>query len=513
MPQNFNLTAQIAYLQWLSDDDAAGEQFVRTLRDYASGRQPVYLTDRQQEFIGLRAKDANYLFAYNLCQLVIEAVVERLTVTGFEAIEETREETPDEDARNATVEAAKRWAELNRMDAMQDEIYESAVRDGESFVVVDWTPEGYPRWSVNDTYNGTQGIKVYRDPNTGAALFAAKVWQVYDPINTANNGRTRVTYYHPNRVEKYISTRGANRGIGGSSWEQILDPEDTTWPLPWVDRAGAPLGCAAIAFENPGGSEIASLLPLQDALNKSALDLIAAADASGFRMLWAKGVQAEIDKATGAEKKLTIGPGKILRLSGDNASLNAIDPVDLSLLIASCKHWVEAAAGVTRTPQYLFQALGGDQPSGESLKNQEIGLIHKVERRQRVFGNAWEDVLYLSAQLNNLYGAQATPLVRLQTQWANPQIEEPSEAIEQRNAATAKGWVDAGIPVEVAVRRVGWSEDEVKALVRAKKAEAKAQQSTLGAALANSMRQLDQGQNVTPGIGGQNTDDVTDAGA
>ena len=78
MPQDFYLATQLAYLQWLASEDAAEIEFVRTVRDYAKGEHPVYLTDRQKEFIGLKSKKTAYLYAHNLCQLIIDSVVERL---------------------------------------------------------------------------------------------------------------------------------------------------------------------------------------------------------------------------------------------------------------------------------------------------------------------------------------------------------------------------------------------------------------------------------------------------
>ena len=68
-------------------------------------------------------------------------------------------------------------------------------------------------------------------------------------------------------------------------WEPYRDNGDATWPLPWVDAKGAPLGIPVIEFANPAGSEIDQIIGLQNALNKTWLDLIAAADASGFPIL------------------------------------------------------------------------------------------------------------------------------------------------------------------------------------------------------------------------------------
>ncbi len=464
MPQDFALTARIAYLQWLAEEDAAEEQQVRTLREYASGEHPTYLTDRQKEFLGLKSKDPDHLFAHNLCGLVIDSVVERLAVEEFAPADETVK-APE------LVKAVAGWWEGNRMDALQDQVYGAACRDAAAYVIVDWDPvEGRPRWTLNLKSDGTQGIKVYRDPNSGQVLYAAKRWQAYDLVDPSYNGRTRVTLYFPDRVEKYISAEKANPGLGGLRWEPFRDAPGEPWPIPWTDGQERPLGLAVVEFPNPGGSEIDQALPLQDMLNKSDLDLVAAADSAGFRILWASGIVKEYD-ADGTEKAVTVGPGQMLKMTDPNAKLGAVEAADPASLIKTCKYWVEATAGVTRTPQYLFQALGGDQPSGESLKEQEVGLEYKVERRQRLFGNAWEDVIYLSRKLHNLYrpGEALDEAVRLQAQWKSAKIvidqaTEDKQTAETRqiNASAALVEQQVGVSQQSLIESLGYDPEVEK---------------------------------------------------
>lgn len=498
MPVDYNAQARIAYLSWLSSSDVEEQAWVRTLREYAAGEHPLYITDRMQEFVGLKARDSEHPYAHNLCQLVIDAVTERLEVTGFEAAGDPPENPP----ANSLSVLAQGWWEANRMDAEQDVIYEAACRDGDTFLIVDWdVRENKPVWYQNDAYDGTQGVALHYDPSTGDALFAAKKWQIYDPYNKAMNGRTRMTLYFPDRVEKYISSIGNNTGIGGSQWEPFYDVQGEAWPIPWLDSAGQPLGIAAIAFENPGGSEISQLVPIQDMLNKADIDLIAATDVAGFRILWASGVPPQTDATTGDEKSITLSPGKMIRLTDPSAKLSSIEPIDPGLLIQSSKYWIESAAGITRTPQYLFQAIGADQPSGESLKQQEIGLVHKCQRRQKVWGNAWEDVIYLSAKLYDMYNAPAHIPAELQTQWEDAAMTESDDVIELRAAQTLQAYVAAGLPLEAGLQRVGWSEEDIEEAMASKQAESERQQVTLGAALARAQRQFDQNTPPTEGVG------------
>jgi len=490
MPVDYNLQARIAYLKWTDAEEADDAAMVRLVRDYAKGEHPTYLTPRQQEFIGLQAKDADHLYAHNMCQLVIDAVAERLVVEEFALLQEI-ELAEDADPS----QWASTWWEANHMDAGQDDVYGNALRDGSAYIIVDWDAlEQAPRWSLNTVWDGTTGVKYQADPDTGAALFAVKKWQVYDPYNTDNNGRTRMTLYFPDRVEKYISTKDSNDGIGGTQWEEFKDAKDEPWPIPWLDRDGTPLGMPVFEFENPGGSELAQLMPIQDMLNKADLDLIAATDTAGFRILAVSGVPPKIG-TDGTEEGLTLSPGRLLRFTDANARLNALEAADPAAMIATSKYWVETAAGITRTPQYLFHPTGADQPSGESLKQQEIGLIFKCERRQAVWGNVWESVIYLSRKLYNLYGAGAIEDVALACQWKPAQLPVDPLATKDTESRVMKQYVDSGVPLATVARKLGWTEEEI-AQLEADQKKAKAEQTSMAQALLEQARtQFDQGQN------------------
>jgi len=486
MAINYTEVARLAYLTWLASEDAAEESWVRTLRDYAGGAHPIYLTERQQQFIGLKGKDAAHLYAHNLCSLVIATVVERLGVTGFAPKGVKR----GEKVESPLIAAVDEWWEANRMDAAEDELYEAALRDGEAYIIVDWQ-DGQPYWAVNYRFDGTQGVKLHEDPSTGRAVFASKRWQTYDPLEPKNSGLTRMTLYFPDRVEKYIQRREGDpidNKVDGElmrlNWRTWRDRDDEPWPLPWVDSGGEPLGLAVIAFRNPGGSEIGDVVALQDALNKSDLDLVAAQDAAGFRILYVSGVEADFDK-DGNEKVLTVEPSRLVRLTDAQARLGAIDPADLTRMIATCTYWIESIGAQSRTPHYLLHAQTGDQPSGESLKQQETGLVDKSRRKQKIFGNAWEDVLYLSRKLHDLYGDGELPEERIQTQWRSVRSRDEREVWDVAQAKQA-----AGVDQETTWIEAGYDADQVQLIKDRKEAERQAQ-GNLGELL---LRGFEQGQ-------------------
>ncbi len=484
MPIDYTTEARITYLRWLQQSVSDDDRWLQRLREYYDGKHEVYLTDRQEQFIGLKKANTSYLYAHNLCKLIVATVVEKLGVTGFSGI--------DSDAVSALADAASGWWETQRMDALQDNIYEAALRDRAAYVIVDWYNEA-PRWTLNLQTDGTSGIRLHSDPDTGDVLFAEKRWITYDPLKRDATGRTRATLYFPNRIEKYIDRRTgepADRKIDSDimrlGWRTIEDDGDASWPLWWTSdgtEGGEPLGMAVVPFVNPSGCEFEDIVCLQDMLNKSDLDLIASADAAGFRILWASGVSDNAG-SDGDESEVKVAPGHLLKLTDPSARLGAIDPADLSKMIATCKYWIESIAGLSRTPQFLFHPMGADQPSGESLARQEDGLVSKCTRKTRTFGNAWEDVIYLSARLANAYGGGGIPVdQRIQTQWAPLAVLSEAEKLTKAQQQRA-----LGIPWRQVMLELGYTADEVDQLEMAriqeqadKQAEQEAQLAVLDA--------------------------------
>ena len=81
----------------------------------------------------------------------------------------------------------------------------------------------------------------------------------------------------PARRDSRTSERQCNQPVVST------DDADPSWPLPRVTGRTA-AGHCLVEFQNPGGSVIEQTIGLQNGLNKSWLDLMAAADASTLRL-------------------------------------------------------------------------------------------------------------------------------------------------------------------------------------------------------------------------------------
>lgn len=428
----------LSVLDVLLEAELAYQRTIAKARAYHGGEQAVYLTDRLRAFLGI-GLESDSRFNLNICRTVVEAVTERLLVQAFDSEDK------------ALVEWAQAVWRQNKMDAKADDTHEMAVRDGEAFVIVDWDEAaGRPRLTPHPRYvaveaggDGFGFLMIYPDEDTSLPpRYAIKRW-----VETLPSGytRARATYYFPDRIEKYAYNGG---------WMPVQDDGDEGWPLPWVDAASEPLGIPVTHFLNKGQRpEAWDAIPAQDGINKTFLDLMASADLTAFQIYVAIGWIPTIDgkelKEDGSNA-LTIEPGQLIGTTKKqtDASFQAVQGADLTPLVNMLQKLILFAAMVTNTPIARFQ-ITGMVSAEQSQKQADAPLITKVNKKQAVFGDAWEAVMDTARRVALAFGAE--PLnedAELTLLW------KPAEARSQEEfAAEMKLKKELGVP-----RRQLWSE-------------------------------------------------------
>lgn len=456
----------LAYLEALSESEAALTRQIIAARKYHMGEQNVKLTDRLKQYLG--EDFGGFEFRLNIVQSVIKTVTEKLSVIGFDS-KDTK-----------AIEWAKELWEANNLDAVQDDIYEAALRDGAHYVIVDWPADSlYPRWLPQQQYTAVEaggdglGCKIVYpqgDPNL-APTVAMKYWTEWIDGQYVQ----RRTLYYPDRVEKYARTGG------GGDWAKYQDEGDEGWPIAWTDSSGLPLGIAVIPFYNKGLSqEAADAIPLQDATNKVMVDLMSTEDQTAYRVLVALGF---IPTSDGLELKsdgsnaLQIQPGVVVGTtkSKAEADFKSIEPASLHPIMDMLQQLVTWIAVVTDTPVTRFistKLIASD----ETLKEQEEPLIAKVENRQKLFGEAISKAMALSVKLAQIYATENKPPegVKIKPIWKSAQsLMERLEELKLKK--------DLGVPQEQLWTELGY--DQSKIVVWTRKAEERAirmQQSLAG---------------------------------
>lgn len=439
---------------WVSDQQVRGDRVAR-YRRYVEGRHDAKLSREMRQLLRVSA-DADEGLNLNYMPIVVQVKADRCVLQTIEA------ETLDE-----STEAGK-WIdnllEANRIDAMQGEIHEAAIRDGDAFVLVSFD-EGAERarFTLEEAFDGEAGmLMVYPSKHMQSATCAVKIWHVMDGDNT----QTRVNLYFPDRVEKYQSTNGA-------ALARLADDPGGDW----TDRAGRPLGVPVIHFRNGGRanygqSEIANVIAPQNALNRFNYSAVAAAEYSGFPIL----------VATGFEPNGAITPGSIVKIgaegltSDQKVDFRRIEAGDLSQIVSMIHLMRASIADISMTPATQFADAA---TSGEALKQREIGLLGKVKRFMTRAGNSWEDCAAMAWRVEATYAPEQPPACRrFYARWRSPEIRNDEAMV--RNAMALRDVVGDRQTLRLVAPIYDLDESSIERIMREKLDETAQRISTAG---------------------------------
>ena len=445
----------LALLDWISQQEQDLRTGYERYQKYYEGVQDVPLTDRIKAF----AQRSGLNFRDNFCAVVADVLSERLDVIGFASL--------DEDLSSWAWEV---W-QSNRMDGVQTAVHTGAAVKGDAYVLVDWDGEK-PRLTFHDA----DLIVPHYDPDTLEIAWASKKWSWQPEIGKVSV--TRLNLYFPERIEKYVLRQGL--------WNKFQDEGDVTWPLAW-EGADGPIGVPLIHFANKasrgsfGMSELSDIIPLQDLLNKTLVDLLSVLDLMAFPQRWALGIEGG---------DFDVVPGNVWMLKSTepaDARMGEFTPASPDGLLRSIETFIQHVSALSRIPQHLFH-LGNNFPSGEALKTAESGLVRRLQRRQVELGNAWEDAMALAQRVQNAFGEAITSPEILETTWDS--VETRNDLLEMQ-ALTAKAGL--GVPRHQLWREMGYSADEIEQMDK-DVLEAKVQDSNIGAEILKRFSSGEEGQ-------------------
>jgi hypothetical protein len=187
-------------------------------------------------------------------------------------------------------------------------------------------------------------------------------------------------------------------------------------------------------LDSEGRSEIASIIPLNDAINKLVADMLIASEFGSYRQRWATGIEVPIDEETGQELepfKAAVDRLWIARGSGDinnPPKFGEFEQTDLSSFTTAVELLVQHVASESRTPYHYFMQHGGQPPSGESLKSSETGLVAKTTRKQRLLGEGWEEVISLA--FRQIGDSEKAAILDSETMWRDPESRTEAEHVD-----------------------------------------------------------------------------------
>jgi len=419
---------------------------------YYDGDQPLaYSTQRLRDIF--RKLDTH--FAENWCSVVIDSIKDRVNLTAL------RHEQPEVAGALAGL-----W-DLSELDLGSDDVHEAALVVGESYLVVWPDEEGVPQAHYNDP---RLCHVQYSAENPRIAAWAAKRW-----VDEA--GKLRMTLYYPDRLEYYISSGKSADVQTGKSLREAEPP------------APNPYGQIPVFHFRPqrrgAKSELQSVIPLQDAINKLLSDMMVVAEFGAFPQRW---IISQADSTEPLENT----PFGIWDIPGGDGQSQAVSvgqfsAADLGNYLKAIDNLAAAIGTITRTPRHYFLGEAGASLSGEALIAMEGPLNHKAQDRIDAFAPTWRRA---ASFLLRLLG-QDVPPSEIIAVFDRPETVQPRTMAEITQMR-----VSSGLPLKSALRMEGLSEAEIEEVQADQVEEAAAREETLGQALLAAQGRFDAGGGV-----------------
>lgn len=419
-------------------------------RYYDGDHDSLWLTSKLREVFG---QTFRHNLEDNYCELAVEAVVLRLGVTGWQLRRQPDDAAPEPGQAAPAVEATDDVARVttlwdaNRLDLEQEELYRAARTAGEAYLMA------WPRYvedsdvqAVADdgtelydiTLQDARNVYLHVGTTPRERVYAVKVWQ------DSKAKRWRATVYWPDEVVRMQTVAGSTGAKPPQADRFLLDEEDPggTNPL-------AVVPFWRFALNKRGRSILDSLRSPQDKINKLAVGKIVASEFAALRQRYAllgEDVPDHVLKATpGSVWKLPAGGPTEDDPSNPRTQVGEFSAADLSQFDNAKQAEVDTLLTLGMLPRNLRTgAAGASGASGEAITKDSGPFVSVVEDHQAMYGGAWRD----------LWEALGYDVVAA---WAPAAFSNAVAVAEE-----VSKYVAAGVPLELALRWTGRTEDDLR---------------------------------------------------
>lgn len=407
---------------------------------YYRGEQPLaFLSPEAKVALGQRFGR----MASNIPRLAVTALAERLRITGF------------------TGDAADIWIDWlrNDLDQTSGTAHQEALLLGDSYVIV-WADRfGRPKVTIESPNQ----VSVQRDPGTRQITAAAKRWQ------TAKT--TEAMLYTPDTITHYRANTTGATTVGYEVVETIVNP------LGVVPVVG--LQNSDLVLDDRGFSEIDDLKPLVDGLNKLLIDMMTTSEYTGRPRRWATGIEVTeepvldddgvpVRDEDGQIVTREVSPipegNRAMIAEQAEAKFGQLDAATLTGYENAVNILLGQIMAVSTLPAHYVGVFTDNPASADALRASEASLTARAEARQATFGRAWEQVAKLMVAVRD----GRDPLqVEARVQWA----DAATRSVAQEADAVVKLYTAGLLPTSYALKKLGYSDDEVTEIRSARRSE------------------------------------------
>lgn len=426
--------------------------------DMYRGRHPLMFAS--EEFRDYFAKRYGG-FADNWVPVVADAPVERLTVTGFQL---------DGKSDDAAWDVWQR----NNLDCDSQLGFLASVLAAHSYALVWGDPDDATTPCVTFEDSG-QAIVGYYPGSRYKRRAALKRWQ--------DGNKMFCTLYTADELWKF--ERPLSRVEKPQMLAQFDEQADEWLPRDTPDEPNPqpnPMGLVPMV-ELPNRpmlareplSDVATVIPLQHAVNLLWAHLMTAADFAAMPQRYILGGEApKVPVFDKDGKKIGEKPFDVQKLiderifwgQGEGLSAGSWPAAQLDVFSEVIETAIGHLAAQTRTPQhYLIGKMSN--VGSDTLLAAEAGLVKRVNEKQLWFGAALREVMRLVALAQNDQ-KRADAYRSGKVLWADTESRSQAQLVASLVQLKAIGW-----PFEDLARRYGLSQSEVEQLLKMREEEAK----------------------------------------
>ena len=412
----------------------ARKKEIERLEEYYNGDHPLSFASPQfaQTFGKLFET-----FADNWCEIVVSAAAERLAVTGFRF-----KSTTAGDSQQADDAAWEIW-QRNNLDAESSLAMTDAIKLGTSYAFVG--EEGGK--AVINIDHPADAITESQPMNPRKVTAGLRRW-------IDSDGTTFVVLALPDAT--YTWKRGTN--INGGTWSLAQAVRNSLGVVPMVPLRNNPRTHRNKTGwrERIGVSDIAQIMGLQDAIDKTVVDMLVASEFAGFRQRWVTGIDIPKDPVTGESLAAawTAGASRLWTAESDKTKFGEFDVTQLNNYVDAASMLLQHLSAQTRTPpHYLIGQIVN--ASGDALKAAETGLVAKVRSKQLVFGDDWEDIMRLAFRVEGDQERAAD--TSAETIWRDPETRSQAEVTDSVIKLKT-----IGVPLEILLEEYGYTPQQIQ---------------------------------------------------
>lgn len=379
-------------------------------------------------------------------RLYVDAIAERQELQGFRlgGADEADEELWD-------------WFVANNLDVESILGHTDALVHGRSYVTIS---QAIPE------------IDLYADPEIPIIRVEppSSLYAEIDPKSRQVSRAIRVIYDSEQQVSAttiYLPDQTVIMERDGSDWKTINSLNHGLGIVPVV-----PIPNRTRLSDLYGSSQITpELKAMTDAAGRILMLMNATAELMGVPQRIIFGARPEelgVDPVTGV-KKFDAHIARILGFEDPEGKAVSFQAAELRNFTDALQEIAKQVAAYTGLPPQYLSARSDNPASAEAIKASESRLVKTVERKNRIFGGSWEQVMRIAYKMMNGGGDLPPEYYRMESIWSDPSTPTYAAKADAASKLYANGagvipreraWVDIGYTVTEREEMRKWAEQE-----------------------------------------------------